>query len=170
MCDNCTTDMEVELVIDNVVLDKIVSQDKVSEFLRFWISENKTKAVVVRIHWNEFIKKWETTLQEDGASEEEVIRPFLAGMKGIVTPYRNKYLCDDKIPEIELDSPIEETTRIINRHYATIKYVVVEDPKNYNQDDLKIDEEQLLDIEDFYRYNEVKNEAFVERFLSYYPE
>lgn len=157
-------DMDVELVIDKKILDKIIEHDKYNDFLKFWLAEKDTKAVILKSGWGSFKKEWEQSLRERTSEFKEL---FFAGIRGIVTPYRDKYAEDIDVPEEYEEpqtDPISETARIVNRHYATVKYLVVGDPSEYSSQDLKINPNRIVTAKTFFTKEEVINNKLIQDF------
>ncbi|MBS3069150.1 hypothetical protein J4441_02170 [Candidatus Micrarchaeota archaeon] len=157
--------LEVELLIDGSVLNDLVpTADKYSGFLLYWIYNNQTKAVVPKKSWNEFFRTWEEKLSH---VSDEIKSPFFATVRGIASPYREKYAdeagCPADISESS-DDEAEELVRIANRHYATIKYIIVKN--ELSSQVLKISQDRILSPKDFYTVQETQNNDFVKSFLS----
>lgn len=159
--------MEVTIVIDDDVLDKIVlARDKYHSFLRWWINERDTKVVVLKKIWDKFIKQKEDELK----GFEESAGVFFASVRGIVTPYREKYAeesleaTDIEVPVDAVENEIDATLNIANRHYATCKYVIVKTPENYKGKDVRIGDDKILSPQEFYSLMEVKDNKSVMEF------
>ena len=105
----------------------------------------------------------------------------MASFRGIITPYREKYVdeaglfINDEEESEEDDSGEGEDEKsvilnIVNRHYATVKYLIVRDPKIYKEmpkDSIKIDKERIMNLDGFYRAMIVENSKIVEQFKRY---
>ena len=148
----------VDVVIDKDVLNAFVGRDKHALLLIAWLNENQTKAVVLIKHWREFFKYWELELKE---SSGEIKETFFAFIRGIVTPYRKKYGIEANIGveddmEDDAEDDVFATTKIADRHYATLKYIIVGDSNNYNDKLTKADNSQILTLRDFYYMLETK--------------
>lgn len=156
--------MDIEIVICVEVLKKTTAREKHSSFLQFWVSQKNTKAVVVKEDWNAFMKEWENDLKD---CLEEVKQPFFGLLRGTATPYREKY-ADEVVgaKEIELKgTSSEKITQIVNRHYATVQYVVVNNPNDFNISKMKISQDQLLTPKGFFNRMEIKEPKLVNEFL-----
>lgn len=163
------SDMEVELVIDNEVLGRFPDNSKHISFLKHWITDRKTKAVTLLKHWNAFRSEWERNLI--GVSEE-IKQPFFASMRGIITPYRKKYGieagidCENMTDDDECEEDIDAIKAVVNRHYATVKFLVVANPSEYKLDGIKINHSRIVTPEEFFHLIETTNYEFVQAFLS----
>lgn len=167
------SDLEVNLVIDESVLPKIYQNDKLNAFLKYWISEKTTKAVVCEKYWNDFVKEWEKSLKD---CLDEVKAPFFASIRGVVTPYRDKYATGlpttttkDTTNEKDEKDPIQKTIDIVSRHYATVKYLITEYPERY-KGKMRLGDSQILTPKQFYTEIETKNNEFTQKFLSVFEE
>lgn len=167
------SEMEVELVIDKGVLDKLPENSKSIAFLKYWINERKTKAVALLKHWNAFRSEWERSLRD---TSEEIKQPFFATMRGMVTPYRKKYGieagidCENLEEEDETEDDTDAIKAVVNRHYATVKFLVVANPDEYKMDGIKIDHSRIRTPEEFFRLIETKDNEFVQAFLLNFEE
>jgi len=159
--------MEVELVIDNEVLGRFPDNSKPIAFLKHWITDRKTKAVTLLKHWNVFRSGWERDLIN---VSEEIKQPFFAMMRGIVTPYRKKYGIEAGIDsenindEDEGEDDIVAIKAVVNRHYATVKFLVVGNPDAYKANGIKISDSRIVTPEEFFHLIETTNYEFVQAF------
>ncbi len=90
-------------------------------------------------------------------------------MRGLITPYRTKYASEAGLKlnnEVESDKVDEKT--IVKWHYATVRFLVTNDPTQYNSDTefANILPKSILTPKEFYNKQEVENLSFVEAFLS----
>ena len=136
-------------------MNRIADRDEKALLLIYCLNEfYKTKAVILLKNWKSFSNDWKAKLK----GREETLDYFLAFIRGLVTPYRDKYgmeagICydeegdrTDKLDEVEL------TKTIIDRHYATIKFLIVSDPKKYKNITPKMSNERIMTIEDFHSF------------------
>lgn len=155
---------EVELVIDASILRRMPETERFVSFLKFWITCNNTKAVVTLSVWKEFEKYWQEQLSE---RSEEITTPFFATMRGVATPYRNKYATEAGLTQDDpADSESIDEKTIVNRHYATVKYLIVENAEAYKSDgEIKITKGRILTLKEFFNRAEVENPELVAAFL-----
>ncbi len=157
--------------MDETILENIHSTDKYNQFLKYWINENETKAVVCISHWKTYFKKWEANLKSVG---DEIKKPFFGSIRGVATPYRDgKYGVEAE--ENSADSKgeinsIEKTVEIVNRHYATVQYLLSEQGSNYKDKKLTLSSDRILTLKGFYTEMETQNNGFVQKFLTDYGE
>ena len=165
--------MEVTIVIDEYVLNSIViSRDRYHSFLRWWINEQDTKAVVIKKIWLRFIREKEEELKEF----KETSDFFFGSVRGIITPYREKYAEETQEPtdmEIQVDeveNEIDATLNIANRHYATCRYIIVRNPENYKGKEVRIGDGRILSPQEFYSLMEVMDNKKVIEFNNNFSE
>jgi hypothetical protein len=93
-------------------------------------------------------------------------------MRGIVTPYRDKYTEEAGI-EIEDDEDIramndtDAAVTIANRHYATCRYLIVDDPKEYHGKKLKIGDDKIVTLEGFCKEVAITDNRYKNFFKDY---
>ncbi|MFH1224286.1 MAG: hypothetical protein V1676_00600 [Candidatus Diapherotrites archaeon] len=153
---------EVEIVICNEVLNHLSKRELHDLFLIWFINKYKTKAVVVLEDWNKFIKDWDTKLKQ---MSPEAKNHFFAVMRSIVTPYREKYANGVTGAEkIKLEGgSIDKLCKIVDRHYATVRYLVVASPANF-VGKVRISKEQILTPEELYTRMKLQNSELVKEF------
>lgn len=124
------TDTAVRLVVARDVLFRLPEHsDRFIAFLRHWLIMNDTKAVATLSAWKEFMSYWEHRLK---GTSEEIRETFFASMRGIVTPYRTKYLEEAKIKvETEIESMEIDEGTIVGWHYATVKFLITDSPEDF---------------------------------------
>lgn len=140
------------------------TEDKYISFLRFWLSDNKTKAVVTLPVWKNFLKKWDAELVD---YSNEIKESFFASMRGVVTPYRTKYATEAGLKidnEFESNSVDEKT--IVTWHYATIKYLITEGPEEFRSEaiSIRISEALILTPKEFFSKLDVEDGMTIARF------
>ncbi len=158
----------VEILIDGDVLENLLLNGEEQKFLLYWIYSNKTKAVVPKKSWKGFYKQ----RKKNCGDNKEVFDSIIASFRGIVTPYRTKYVDetgavipdDEENPDADDKDDFTMITTIINRHYATVKYVIVKDPAPYRTQEPKIKPERITTLEGFYKINAVENYESFKKF------
>lgn len=124
--------MEVRLLLCKRVLARIPEEDHSEDdaiyYLRNWLSEHETKAVVLLQDWREFVAQWEHEIGEF----PEARMAFFAIHRGIITPYRDKYADEAGVkPDGETTAAMNEVDAmktITRRHYDTCEYLVTDVP------------------------------------------
>lgn len=167
----------VDIVIDSGSLAKIKARDnKPAFFVIYWLSTEETKAVATKDSWNAFHKEIRDELKEMPDTYKGVIGFF----RGIITPYRTKYAEEAgiKLSLEEKDKDGKETEedsqiiKIVNRHYATVKYLIVENPDAYltfkKDGRLRIDTQNITTLEGFYELIATKDSNCISQFENYY--
>ncbi|MHB1709496.1 MAG: hypothetical protein ACYCT2_08500 [Thermoplasmataceae archaeon] len=159
------TDNTVIFVITGDVLERLPEpEDKYISFLRFWLSDNDTKAVVTLSEWKKFMEKWESELKD---CSNEIKEPFFASMRGVVTPYRTKYATEAglKINNEQESNSIDERT-IVTWHYATVRYLITGTPEKFRPEAefIKISEASILTPKEFFNKLDVEDGETVTRF------
>lgn len=140
-------------------------KDKYISFMTYWLSENETKAVVSLSAWKYFEKEWGENLK---SVSREIKDPFFATMRGSITPYRTKYATEAGMKvenEIESNSVDEKT--IVNWHYATVRYLISDNPEEFrlSPSQIKIPIASILTPKELYSKYEVENEEFIKSFI-----
>lgn len=127
-----------------------------------------TKAVIIKKHWKDFFNEWERDLKD---SSDETKNPFFWYIRGLVTPYRKKYGLEAGLCDVDDDenshNPVEATKDIVNRHYATIKFLIVSDPEIY-KDGTKIDNRFIFTPETFFNYMDKNEKKIMSVFMKMY--
>lgn len=144
--------MEVQILLCRRVLDRMPeTNDDTIAFIQDWLSRHDTKAVVLPRDWREFIAKWENELRDAPESRG----PFLALMRGIITPYRDKYAVSagiendgDPVAWASVDE-VEGMSVITKRHYATCKYIITDEPLVFRGKGLTLPDSGILTPELF---------------------
>jgi hypothetical protein len=121
-----------------------------------------TKAVVTLSAWKLFQKHWESELKEMPETRDS----FFANIRGLVTPYRVKYASEDQtVDRIERESIDITETEIVNWHYATVKYLITENPSEFiSSDKIKIPKEFILTLRGFFGKMEIEDGEIITRF------
>lgn len=145
------------------------SENKFVKFLIYWISGHNTKAVTTLKNWKRFFREWEERLKD---RSDELKNPFFAFFRGIVTPYRKKYAKEDNLSITDNDNKeksnndeITNIINIINRHYATVEYLITEDPSIYEGKDIKIDKDRIVSLKGFFYLIEKDDNQSFEQFF-----
>jgi hypothetical protein len=146
-------------VIDKDVLDEIFTHDKYYDFMKFWLGERDIKAVVSRTAWNAFEKEWGKSLEDKSESSET----FFAIMRGIVSPY----VKPEGSSDVDKDA-LSETMDIVNRHYATVEYLVVKVPPLYEGKGIKIGDDRIFTPRGFFMEISTTDNRFVKVFQDGY--
>ncbi len=161
----------VELVIDSASLDNLLdrNQDEAVLFFFFWLREKRTKAVVPKKGRERFI----ASLEEKAKENPEVYNPIISFYRGYTTPYRFKYVEEAGIslpnsPQYNDDMQEEEIIiNVSNWHYATVRYVVVNNPKTYEPERMpKLNPQNITDINGFYKLISAEDIECVQTFRS----
>lgn len=167
----------VEVVIDANTLNKIRSKENECDFFFiFWLSSQETKAVIPKNSWSEFHK----AIKESLKNMEETYKGVMGFYRGIVTPYRTKYAEEAgiKLSEEEKkgdgveNDEASSIAKIVNRHYATVRYLIVEDPKIYikmrEERKLRINPENITTLDGFYELIATKDSNCASEFKNIY--
>lgn len=153
---------EIPLVIDEDTLKLLPEREnKHVKFLLFWLQEKSCKAVVTKSAWKSFFKIWEEELKD---CSEEFKNPFYQFIRGVVRPYRKEGYEDEE----ESENPAEQIIKIVNRDYDIVEFIIVSNPSLYNLNNLKVSNDQLLTLKDFYTLNEVENTDIFRSFSQIY--
>lgn len=159
------TDNTVKIVLtEDVLFELPANSEKYIAFLRYWIALNDTKAVVALSAWKEFEKHWREKLK--GVSQE-LTESFFAIMRGLVTPYRTKYATEAHLEvDTEKESMAMDAETIVEWHYATVKYLITENPTKFNADidRIKIPKEFILSPRGLFGKLEVEDGGVIEQF------
>ena len=151
-------DFEIPLVIDEETLNLIPEYENTFvKFLLFWLQERDCKAIVLKSAWKNFFKKWDINLKD---TTDEIKEPFYGFIRGVVRPYKK----DGYENEKEDSSPIKQITKIVNRDYDVIEFLIVSNPSLYNEDEIKISNNLIMSIKDFYNFHRVKNSEIFKLF------
>ncbi len=164
---NSSIDFDVKIVIGKDVLDEIFHNDKYNAFIRHWLVENETKAIVDMKSWKEFNKEWVNNLKD---CTDEIKNPFFASIKGIVRPYREELAQSDIEEQIDHTDSITSTVSIVNRHYATCQALIVKNVNDYKSKKIKIGSEFILTPKEFYILMSSKNPDCAKRFLDNFKD
>jgi len=162
--------VEVELVMDSESLQEHPSDEKHLQFLLFWLNKHETKAVVTKRAWNTFTKGWEKKLPKNS----ETANAFFATMRGLFTPYRDKYASEAGLAVENDENAEEEKTEegelsdIVNRHYPTVKYLIVKNPETFQATGLKIAGDKILNSKQFYNKLEIDDTVLIAEFCAAY--
>lgn len=150
------TDFDVEIVIDKDVLEHLFENDKYNTFLKVWLVNNERKAFVFNLTWSNFISYWKGQLKD----MNEVRQGFIAKVRGVVCEYKN----DGTDVQTGRDE-VTETIGIVNRNYATCKFLIVDNKINYQGKGIKIGDENILTVKEFFSMMETENNEYVRKFL-----
>ncbi len=136
---------DVQVLLCKRVLDRIPEvEDETIGFLQNWLSKRGTKAVVLLQDWKAFVDYWEGQLR----LHPEVRDSFFAMLRGIITPYRDKYAVEAGLkPDGETLASMDEVEAmkvITQRHYATCEYLVTEDPELFRAKGLRLPDSRIL--------------------------
>ena len=142
--------MEVRILLCRRVLDRMPeATDAVMGFIQNWLSLRDTKAVVLPQDWDAFVTHWTSELQEFPESRE----PFFAMMRGIITPYRDKYATEANVEgdgdRVAVADEVEAMRIITGRHYATCAYLITDDPTIFQGKRLRLLDSRILTPELF---------------------
>ena len=137
--------MEVQILLCKRVLHRIRDvDDEAITFLTNWLSSHQTKAVVLPGAWTEFTHEVAEDLRGFPESQEYV----LGIIRGIVTPYRDKYAHEAGVPaDGEVVGAMGEADgmkTITDRHYATCTYLVTDAPELFRGKNLHLPETRIL--------------------------
>lgn len=142
--------MEVQVLLCSRTLDRMPeATDGAIGFLQDWLSRHDTKAVVLPRDWLAFSRKWETELQDYPESRQA----FFALLRGIITPYRDKYAPEGGIADdgdhVGEASEVDAMSLITKRHYATCEYLITTQPEVFRGKGLRIPDSRILTPELF---------------------
>ena len=146
---------EIPVVIDGTVLDKLVSRDKYSKFLIFYIQSLNSKIVTPKSVWNEFTRKWENELPQGDIKDG-----FFNFFRGAVRPYRKEGY--DEYPE--KSTIVDELKSEVNRDYDSVNFLIVNDPSLYKGDSVKIGDDFIVNLKGFFTYHEVRRTPIYQQF------
>jgi hypothetical protein len=141
--------MEVRVLLCHRVLGRFPlvrepADDEAIAFLRNWLSTRESKAVVLLQDWKQFVSEWEAAIGDFPETKSE----FFAILRGIITPYRDKYAVEAGVaPDGETTASEDEVgaMRIITRrHYDTCEYLVTYDPGVFRGKGLKLPDERIV--------------------------
>ena len=153
-------DMGISVVIDKTILDKLHLSDKLNSFLKYWLVQEQTKAIVCSDDWNAYEKSWKAKFKEDMVGAEITI-PFFASLRGVVYEYEGT---------LTSRNSHDKTIEIVNRHYATVQYLLSQNPQDYMGKNAKVSDDRILSLKEFYAVMEVKRQDFVQKFIRSYGE
>jgi hypothetical protein len=137
--------MEVQILLCQRVLRRIRDvEDESITFLANWLSSRQIKAVVLPRAWNEFTKEVEEELRGFPESQEYV----LGILRGILTPYRDKYAHEAGVQaDGEVVGELDELSAmrtITTRHYASCMYLVTYAPEIFRGNGLRLPDTRIL--------------------------
>lgn len=137
--------MEVQVLLCRRVLDRMPEvSDETIAFVQNWLSQLDAKAVVLPQDWEAFVRRWEHDLRDSPESRG----PFFAMLRGIITPYRDKYAEEAGIQDdgesVASKEEVEAMRIITNRHYATCTYLLTEDLALFRGRKLRLPDARIL--------------------------
>ena len=164
-----TSSYNVDLVMDGATFLKIRERSEETEFLLYWLVEKGIKIVVPIKGWNEYFKDLKNAFGgEKKAEESDNYKGISASVRGISTPYRLKYGIEAGL-DIDQENDEEDSgdeiliiKSIVNRHYATVSYLIVKDTAPYKklETDLKIQTDRITTLRDFFSIMTVHNRFY----------
>ena len=137
--------MEVQILLCSRVLARIGEvEDESISFLTGWLSERQTIAVVLPQAWKAFVTQLEAEMEGFRESRDAV----LGILRGILTPYREKYADEAGIPPdgevVEGMDEVSAMRTITTRHYATCMYLVTDAPEEFRGKGLRLPDSRIL--------------------------
>jgi hypothetical protein len=156
--------MEVRVLLCNRVLGRFpyvrdAADDEPIAFLRNWLSSRENKAVVLLQDWKSFVREWEATIGDF----PEVRGEFFGILRGILTPYRDKYAVEAGIAaDGETTAALDEVAAmevITRRHYDTCEYLITYEPTVFRGNGFLLPDERIVTPELFRAVHQADGDA-----------
>jgi len=134
---------DILLVIDDEILPDFHVVEEPFIAITAWLDFNDAAAGVASCIWAKFKKEKNKELRNLSDENKSI---YFGIIKGLIID------CSD-----ESEDPIQATKNIVDRNYATIRFLIVKDPAKYKCQGLKIADDSIFSPAEFYVYLEINN-------------